>query len=335
MRYAAYLWFLASGGSISAQTVDAPPPFALGLPLQCQPGATCWVANYIDVSPGPGVQEYRCGSRSYDGHDGVDFAIRDLAAMTAGVPVLAGAAGIVRNVRNNMDDVGLRSEQARRDIKGRECGNGVVVDHDGGWQTQYCHLRKDSVKVHPGQRVEAGAPLGMVGLSGQTEFPHVHLSVRHNGAELDPFTGLTVGTACGQAGAPLWRQDLNLPYEPAALYNAGFSAGPPDINRIRAGEFTDARITAQSEALVLWVDMFGVAKGDRIRLEIAGPDNETVVIQEQQLEKTQARRYMFVGKRRTTLIWDPGTYLGRITLSRDQAGSAPWRATIERSLSIP
>jgi hypothetical protein len=172
-------------------------------------------------------------------------------------------------------------------------------------------------------------------MSGWAEFPHVHLAVRRNGTELDPFTGLAVGTACGPVDSPLWRQDLNLTYEPAALYNAGFSAGPPDIKQIRAGEFTDAGITAQSEALVLWVDMFGVAQGDRIRLEIAGPDGRSVVSQDQKIDKTQARRYMFLGKRRTTLIWNPGTYVGRVTLTREQAESAPWRDTIERSLTIP
>jgi len=329
-------WLLLSSGVVIAQAADDPSAIALGLPLQCQTGETCWVANYLDVTPGPGVTDFRCGARSYDGHDGVDFAIRDRGAMAAGVPVTASAAGTVKNVRDGMDDTGLLAPGAEAGLKGKECGNGVVIDHGGGWQTQYCHMRQGSISVKPGESVPAGATLGAVGMSGWAEFPHVHLAVRHKGEELDPFTGHAVSSACGQAaGAPLWRQELKLAYEPAALYNAGFSPGPPDIKQIRAGEFTDVRITAQSEALVLWVDMFGVAQGDQIRMEIAGPDGGSVVSQDQKIEKTQARRYMFVGKRRTMLIWNPGAYVGRVTLTREQAGSAPWRATIERSLTIP
>jgi len=327
------LALLLAGMPVVAQTADA--GIAMGLPLRCQPGESCWVANYYDVEPGPGVADFRCGARSYDGHDGVDFAIRDRGVMAAGVPVLASAAGTVKHVRDDMDDTGLLAPGARLALKGRECGNGVVIDHGGGWQSQYCHLLKGSVVVKPGELVVEGSTLGAVGMSGWAEFPHVHLAVRHSGTKIDPFTGLAVGTACGRNGVALWRKELNLNYEPAALYNAGFSASRPDITQIRAGEITDARITAQSEALILWVDMFGVALGDRIRLEITGPDNESVVVQEQDIKKTQARRYMFVGKRRTTLVWNPGVYLGRVTLTREQPGSATWHASIERTVTIP
>jgi hypothetical protein len=326
---------LVSAAPVFAQTTDAAPAIALGLPLQCQPGATCWVANYIDADPGPGAADFQCGARSYDGHDGVDFAIRDRGVMAAGVPVLAGAAGKVKNVRDGMEDTGLLAPGAKSDLKGKECGNGVIIDHADGWQTQYCHLRKGSVIVKPGQSVAADDTLAAVGMSGWAEFPHVHLGVRHMGAKVDPFTGLAVGTACDTHGVPLWRPELKLAYEPAALYNAGFSDGPPDIQKIRAGEFKDVRITAQSEALVFWVDMFGVSKGDHIHLEVTDPDRKSVVDQEQTIDKTQARRYNFVGKRRTSLIWNPGSYLGRVTLTREQPGGVPWRATIERTLTIP
>ena len=47
--------------------------------------------------------------------------------------------------------------------------------------------KKDSIVVKKGQRVAMGAILGQVGLSGKTQFPHVHLSVRHNGTVVDPF----------------------------------------------------------------------------------------------------------------------------------------------------
>jgi D-3-phosphoglycerate dehydrogenase len=57
-----------------------------------------------------------------------------------------------------MPDTGLRGE-----IAGRECGNGVVIAHEDGWETQYCHMRRGSVAVQPGERVARGQTLGLVG----------------------------------------------------------------------------------------------------------------------------------------------------------------------------
>ena len=319
---------------LSGTPACAQPAFALELPLQCQPGETCWVANYIDVNPTPVAQDFQCGSRSYNGHDGVDFAIRDQGVMAAGVPVLASAAGAVKSVRDGMADTGLLAPGAEETLKGKECGNGVVIDHDGGWQTQYCHLRQGSIIVRPGEAVATGATLGAVGMSGWAEFPHVHLAVRHNGVELDPFTGLPGGSACGQPGTPLWHPDLGMTYQQAALYNAGFSAGPPDILRIRAGQPSGNPLMPQSPALVLWVEILGVTQGDLVRFRIIGPNTATLLAEEQRIDKTQARRYIFMGKRRTAQSWPAGEYRGQVTLIRKQAGTESWQESIERVVML-
>jgi murein DD-endopeptidase MepM/ murein hydrolase activator NlpD len=319
----------------AAEPAGAAPAPSLGLPLRCTPGTDCWIANYIDTDPSARARDYRCGARTYDGHDGVDFAIRDLAAMQAGVPVVASAPGVVRSVRDGMDDTGLFAPDAEQALKGRECGNGVVIRHGSGWQTQYCHLRRDSVVVKPGDRVQAGSVLGAVGMSGWAEFPHVHLAVRRRGVELDPFTGAAVGSGCDMPMVPLWRADTGIGYEPAALFNAGFSAVPPQMDRIRAGQTGQQSIDAKSPALVLWVDMFGVAAGDRIRFAITGPDGRELVAREEEIERSQARRYMFVGKRRVARAWPAGTYTGRVLLSRTRPGDAvPWETAIERRITI-
>lgn len=327
------LSFLLPAGAAAPTAPQADVPMAFGLPLKCTPGTDCWIANYTDADPGADARDFQCGTRSYDGHDGVDFAIRDLGAMQTGVAVVASAAGKVRSVRDGMEDTGLLAPGAEQSLKGRECGNGVVIGHGNGWQTQYCHLRKDSVTVKPGARVNAGTVLGAVGMSGWAEFPHVHLAIRHRGKELDPFTGAVVGSGCHAGSAPLWRKDAGIAYEPAALYNAGFSAAPPEMDRIRAGAGTQP-LTQSAPALVFWVDMFGVAAGDRIRFSITGPDGRDIVAQEQQIEKNQARRYMYVGKRRTEPAWPSGTYTGRLLLSRAGASSEDWEAAIERQITL-
>ena len=111
-------------------------PLEFGLPLECRLGETCWVANYVDVDPAKTARDFRCHARTYNGHDGTDFAIRDLSMMAAGVPVLASALGVVRSARDGMADMALTDAASREQIAGRECGNGVVLDHENGWQTQ-------------------------------------------------------------------------------------------------------------------------------------------------------------------------------------------------------
>src|SRR6185436_18027159 len=125
-------------------------PIALALPLACEFGKTCFIQQYFDHDPSPGALDYRCGPMSYDGHDGVDLRVPTLAAQRTGVPVLAAAEGVVRGVRDGMPDVSIRAAGIES-VRGRECGNGVVLLHAGGWETQYCHMAKDSLRVKNGE----------------------------------------------------------------------------------------------------------------------------------------------------------------------------------------
>ena len=105
----------------------AQPPaqtLSLTLPIDCEPGLTCWIPNFVDMDPGPGVQDYTCGPNAYNAHKGTDFAIANLRVMRQGVDVLAVAQGIVKGVRNNMPDVNFRWLDRTR-LQGNECGNGT------------------------------------------------------------------------------------------------------------------------------------------------------------------------------------------------------------------
>src|SRR5260221_26923 len=144
---AALLLLAAPGGGARA----AEPRFAL--PIECQLGVDCWPVNLFDHDPGGGWRDFACGAMSYDGHDGTDFWLRDQISMDQGVAVLAATPGRVRGVRDGMADIAVR-RGGRAAIAGRECGNGLVLDHGDGWETQYCHMRKGSVAVRQDQRVE-------------------------------------------------------------------------------------------------------------------------------------------------------------------------------------
>ena len=140
------MFLCGTGSALAAE------PFRIGLPVECAFGSICSVQNYVDLDPGPGRLDPGCGRLTYDGHDGTDFRVRDLIAMEEGVRVLAAADGVVKATRDGMADVSIR-EIGREAVSGREAGNGVLIDHGGGWETQYSHLRSGSVSVEPGDRV--------------------------------------------------------------------------------------------------------------------------------------------------------------------------------------
>ena len=55
----------------------------------------------------------------------------------------------------------------------------VVIDHDHGHRTVYCHFSEIAVRV--GDSVKRGQRIGAVGTSGQRAWPgfeHVHLEVQ-------------------------------------------------------------------------------------------------------------------------------------------------------------
>jgi hypothetical protein len=57
-------------------------------------------------------------------------------------------------------------------------GNHVVVAHDDGTYTTYAHLKRGSLRVDPGQRVEAGQAIAACGNSGNSTEPHLHFQVQ-------------------------------------------------------------------------------------------------------------------------------------------------------------
>jgi hypothetical protein len=56
-------------------------------------------------------------------------------------------------------------------------GNHVVLDLGGGRFALYAHLQPGSLRVAPGDRVERGRVLGLVGNSGNSDAPHLHFHV--------------------------------------------------------------------------------------------------------------------------------------------------------------
>jgi murein DD-endopeptidase MepM/ murein hydrolase activator NlpD len=98
-------------------------------------------------------------------HEGTDFG----AAM--GTPVGAAGPGIVHFLGN-----------------GGPSGNLVVIQHAGGIETGYAHLSRFESGLKLGDHVVALQIVGYVGSTGRSTGPHLHFSVKRNGAFVDSET---------------------------------------------------------------------------------------------------------------------------------------------------
>ncbi len=100
-------------------------------------------------------------------HAGVDFPGK------AGTPVTAPGGGIV-----------VMAEPLYF------TGNTVVIDHGLGLYSLLAHLSKFAVKA--GDRVERGDVVGFIGATGRATGPHLHWTVRLDGARVDPLSLIAV-----------------------------------------------------------------------------------------------------------------------------------------------
>ncbi|MET9282950.1 peptidoglycan DD-metalloendopeptidase family protein [Streptomyces anthocyanicus] len=142
-------------------------PGAVRLDQPDVPSGPSWVAPVeayeLSASFGSG------GSRWAHRHTGQDFAV------PVGTPVRSVGTGRVLKVSC-----------------GGAFGIQVVIEHAGGYYTQYAHLA--AVAVDQGDRVDAGQWIGQSGSTGNSTGPHLHFEVRVTpdmGSALDPVPWLS------------------------------------------------------------------------------------------------------------------------------------------------
>jgi hypothetical protein len=286
--------------------------FSLSFPVDCTLTESCFIQQYTDRDPTPAARDFNCGPLSYDGHKGTDFALPALSDMERGVSVLAAASGTVRATRDGMVDIAANAPNAP-DITDRDCGNAVVITHEDGWETQYCHMKLGSIAVQQGETIAAGIRLGDIGLSGNTEFPHLHLSLRKNGAVVDPFSPNATET-CGEAAPSLWSPAL--PFQPGGLIEIGLTQEVPSFDDVKSGRARNEALPLLAPALVLWAHVFGTRPADEILFSLTGPDGE-VLRETVAMTKIQARAMRAIGKRLRAPNWPPGPYNATVTYMRN------------------
>ena len=131
-------------------------------PIQWRNAFTLPLQTAAPTTSPYGVHRNYNSGQYYSFHTGQDFAA------PGGSPVLAPADGIVA----------LAEPLTVRGIS-------VILDHGAGLFTGYWHLQE--ALVVPGEMVQAGDPIGLVGTTGRSTGEHLHWELRVYGVAVDPM----------------------------------------------------------------------------------------------------------------------------------------------------
>ena len=129
------------------------------LSAEIRPSGKPVMAGYISSYFGERMDPFN-GEEAF--HKGLDFA------SDAGTDVLAVAQGVVT-------------------WAGPREGYGILVEvnHGNGYVTRYAHNSR--VSVLPGDTVQRGQAIAVVGSTGRSTGPHVHFEVLRDGRQIDPM----------------------------------------------------------------------------------------------------------------------------------------------------
>ena len=212
--------FDAAGGAVLTETggrvaVDRRPVVRFGPPLRgsgyLSADSCCDASRHTRAAlPVDGrvwlAQRYAVDWEQLDAqgriYDGPKLALSSYAIY--GDPIYAVADGRVSSTIEGLPDQvpGTFPENpAAREVD----GNSVVLDVGGGNYVLFAHMQPGSVRVSAGQRVRRGDVLGLVGNSGNSVAPHLHLHVTAGPSPIGSnglpyaidgyiFTGASAGT---------------------------------------------------------------------------------------------------------------------------------------------
>jgi murein DD-endopeptidase MepM/ murein hydrolase activator NlpD len=91
--------------------------------------------------------------------------------LAVGDTIYAARGGVAVKVEENFTAGGAEDKYRDKD-------NHVLIYHSDGTLGAYAHLDHQGAFVAPGDRVEAGQPIGISGFTGYASVPHLHFVVR-------------------------------------------------------------------------------------------------------------------------------------------------------------
>lgn len=105
-----------------------------------------------------------------------------------GMPLYAPGSGVVTEMTNDVPDNILGKKMFDFNLVFKNIksfyGNYVAIDHLNGEYSLLLHLKQGSVKVKVGDRIKQGQPVAEMGISGDSEYVHLHYQLQ-NGLQLN------------------------------------------------------------------------------------------------------------------------------------------------------
>ncbi len=117
---------------------------------------------YAAVTSGFSYSRFHPILKVYTAHLGIDLGARE------GTPVHATADGVVLSAGPNGG-----------------AGNMIHLRHKNNYETMYLHLSR--ILVAPGERVEGGKVIGLVGSTGEATGPHLDYRIKQGGIFVNPL----------------------------------------------------------------------------------------------------------------------------------------------------
>lgn len=235
------------------------------------------ISNFLDhdFAMPDALLDWDCGDRTYDtdsnNHNGTDYNSLQFSWLTMdndGLIVTAVADGRIIDRRDGEFD-----RQCAFD-PGAE-SNVVVLEHDDGTITIYAHLKNGSVTPRKvGDRVEQGDYLGVVGSSGFSTGPHLHLGVQDRFNNLyDPYAG-----ACNGLNNESYWNDQE-PYLVKSVASADTHSAQPEYPPCPQAEVPNFSNTFSSQdTIYASVSVRDLQGGDVIDVEVRDPSGVTVFV---------------------------------------------------------
>ncbi|MDJ0595964.1 MAG: peptidoglycan DD-metalloendopeptidase family protein [Pleurocapsa sp. MO_226.B13] len=216
------------------------------------------IVNYVDLDPSSGIQDFREGNYTYNGHNAIDFTLPHFEAMDNGVPVYASLPGTVTNVHDSEFD------RCSTENPCSTPANFIEIDHGDGLSTRYLHLRQDSASVSVGQSVTAGQQIAEVGSSGNSSDAHLHFEVYKNGDVIEVNT---------PGDEFFWQSPIPYADDVVGSLDHDLTDHEPSFPELRERPETVDTFFQQSGITPhIWTHLHGIDQGDDLDFYFRQPD---------------------------------------------------------------
>jgi uncharacterized protein (TIGR03437 family) len=241
-----------------SETGQSTPQAFTFMPIAGTTWQDLFINNFVDLDPGSGILDWDCSNYTYDGHNGLDVLLRSFKEQEIGVPVFAALDGTVTATRDGEPDMNTS-------LSGQP-SNFVTINHGNGQFTQYLHLKRNSVAVTVGQSIKAGTQIGLAASSGNSNWPHLHLTPVFSGRLYEPTSGYCRAGASNWERQPAIRRDLHV--KDFALSTVQYSGSSVFDNNPRTGTF----VTGTPRQMFIRVDLGGLPANSSYRFRFFRPD---------------------------------------------------------------